>query len=105
MDRITTLQSFVDKSPDQAFPRYGLAMEYKNQGRLTEALVVFAELVDRCPDYVATYLMYGNTLAETGEAGKAVKTYRRGIQVARDAKDSHTVGEIETALAEITSAT
>ena len=37
MDRIATLKSFVTRSPQDPFPRYGLAMEYKNRGELATA--------------------------------------------------------------------
>ncbi|MBT8493843.1 MAG: tetratricopeptide repeat protein [Deltaproteobacteria bacterium] len=101
MDRLKMLEDFVAAKPDDPFPRYGLAMEHKNRGDLSAARGVFAELVDKFPDYVATYLMYGNTLAELGESEQARATYQAGLEVANKAGDGHTASELQTALAEL----
>ena len=37
MDRIEMLRQFIVANPKDPFPRYGLAIELKNQGRLEEA--------------------------------------------------------------------
>ena len=101
MDRIATFKSFIETSPDDPFPRYGLAMEYKNQGRLELAEAEFAALIGKFPDYVAAYLMYGNALEALGRTTDAADAYRRGIGVAADQGDSHTRGELEAALAQL----
>ena len=95
------LEDFIAGQPDDPFPRYGLAMEHKNRGDLAAARGVFAELVDKFPDYVATYLMYGNTLAELGEAEQATGIYKAGLEVANKAGDGHTASELQAALAEL----
>ena len=51
MGRIEQLMQFVEQNPGDPFPRYGLAMELKNGGRLEEAELAFDELVRRFPDY------------------------------------------------------
>src|SRR5881397_455994 len=66
MDRIATFRSFISKTPTDPFPRYGLAMEHKTRGELTEAWTVFSELIEKFPDYVPTYLMAGSTLVALG---------------------------------------
>lgn len=99
MDRIETLKQFVDQNPDDPFPRYGLAMAYTDAGDLDAARAVFAVLLERSPGYVATYLMYGNMLADVGEPDAAADIYRRGIEAARAAGDSHAASELGGALA------
>lgn len=99
MDRLALLQSFVEKSPDDPFPRYGLAMELVNQGRRDEALAAFAELVTRAPSYLPTYLMYGNALAAAARTEEAATIYRQGLEVARAKGDGKTAGELDAALA------
>ena len=81
MDRPAALRDFVAKSPDDPFPRYGLAMELANRGQLDEACQAFQELLDRKPDYVPAYLMYGNTLARAGQSERAAEVYRSGAEV------------------------
>jgi predicted Zn-dependent protease len=101
MDRLAVLRTFVERSPDDPFPRYGLAMELKTRGQLEEACKVFQELVDRTPDYVPTYLMYGNALAAAGEKARAAEILRAGAAVSARRGDAHANGEILAALAEL----
>jgi len=103
MDRLAALRDFVAKSPDDPFPRYGLAMELANRGQLEEACQVFQELLDRQPDYVPAYLMYGNTLARAGRRDRAAEVYRSGAEVSMRRGDTHAHGEIAAALAALDS--
>jgi hypothetical protein len=101
MDRIATFKSFIARSPDDPFPRYGLAMEHRTRGDLAEAWSGFSDLLDRFPDYVPTYLMAGGTLAALGRKDEAASVYRRGIETAGRKGDSHARGELESALNEL----
>jgi len=101
MDRVATFKTFISRSPADPFPRYGLAMEYKGAGRLDEAWVTFEELIQKFPDYVATYLMAGQTLTALGRGEDAANTYRTGIEVAARRGDLHAKKELEAALAEL----
>jgi tetratricopeptide (TPR) repeat protein len=101
MDRVSAFRSFIEKSPNDPFPRYGLGMELKNQGKLAEAVEAFSDLIGRFPDYVPAYLMAGNTLASLGRREEAMDVYRRGIATARTRGDLHAAKELEAALAEL----
>jgi len=103
MDRVATFKSFIAKTPGDPFPRYGLAMELKGQGDLVGAWDVFQQLLAEFPDYVASYLMAGGTLVAMGRKDDAANVYRRGVEVATRRGDQHARGELETALAEISS--
>jgi Flp pilus assembly protein TadD len=89
----------VASSPDDPFARYGLAMELVSRGELSEACQVFQELVDKQPDYVAAYLMYGNALAATGDVARAAQMYRLGAEVSGRRGDGHARSENLAALA------
>jgi tetratricopeptide (TPR) repeat protein len=101
MDRLENFRSFIARAPQDPFPRYGLAMEYRTRGELAEASIQFAELIERFPAYVPTYLMAGGTLVALGRKDDAAAIYRQGIEVASKAGDQHARGELETALGEI----
>jgi tetratricopeptide (TPR) repeat protein len=103
MDRIASFRSFIARSPSDPFPRYGLAMELKSSGDIDAAIGEFATLMERFPDYVPTYLMAGNTLAEHGRHADARAAYERGIAAAQKKGDSHALGELEAALAQLVS--
>lgn len=95
------LRNMIVQKPDEPFVRYGLAMELKKLGHQQEAVEAFQHLVDHHPDYVATYLMYGNMLAELGRRDDAVAVYDRGLAAARQAGNDHAEGEIAAARAEL----
>lgn len=101
MDRIATFKQFIADKPEDPFPRYGLAMEYKKQGQLDDACAAFAELTAKFPDYVPTYLMYGNTLEALERAAEADAIYRKGIEVSTATGDGHARNELEAALADL----
>jgi tetratricopeptide (TPR) repeat protein len=98
MSRIEVIKKIVAQQPNDPFPRYGLAMEYKNAGQAEEAHAAFAELEERWPEYVASYLMHGNLLASMHKLGDARGVYERGIAAARKKGDGHSLGELESAL-------
>lgn len=104
MDRIASFKSFITQSPQDPFPRYGLAMEHRTRGELAEAWTVFGELISRFPEYVPTYLMAGGTLVALGRKAEAIDVLRKGIEVATRRGDQHARRELEQALAEQTPA-
>lgn len=96
--RLEVIQKLVAEKPDDAFRRYGLALEYKNSGRLDEAEAEFAELERRNPSYVPQYLMRGNLLVQLKRTADARAVLQRGIDAAQKAGDRHALGELEGAL-------
>jgi len=98
MSRIDVIKKIAEQQPNDPFPRYGLAMEYKNAGMAEEAHAAFTELETRWPEYVAAYLMHGNLLASVHKLGEAREIYVKGIAAARQKGDGHTLGELESAL-------
>ena len=95
------LEKFITESPQDPFPRYGLAMELKNAGRLEDAAKVFATLLDRFPDYVPAFLHAGNVARELGDRERAEEIYRAGIAAAARKTDPHAKGELEAALMDL----
>lgn len=99
MDRVTVFRSFIAKSPQDPFPRYGLAMELKGRGDWDAAWVEFSTLLESFPDYVPTYLMAAGSLVEQGKTTEAKQLFRRGIDAATRKGDLHAKRELEEALA------
>ncbi len=91
------LQKMVAARPDDPFPKYGLAMEFKKLERHDEAVAAFERLLDAHPGYVPSYLMFGNLLEALGRAQDAAGIYGRGIAAAEAAGDEHAVGELRAA--------
>jgi tetratricopeptide (TPR) repeat protein len=99
--RIDALLGFIQQKPQDPFPRYALALEYKNAGRLDEARATFDALMGAHPDYTAAYLHAGNTLVALGLRDDARTVYQRGVDVCVRRGDAHARGELEGALASL----
>jgi Flp pilus assembly protein TadD len=98
MDRESQLRKFVEASPDQAFPRYALALELKGKGDVAGAAAELQELIRRTPDYLAAYLQLGMALQSLGRAAEARTAFSAGQEVARRKGDTHTLSELTQAL-------
>jgi thioredoxin-like negative regulator of GroEL len=95
------LEEFVSKKPDDAFSRYGLAMECMNSGDSAAADSHFKALLDRIPDYVPAYLMYAQFLARESRGSEAKQILSTGIIAATKARNDHARSEMETFLNDI----
>ncbi len=95
--RLDAFRKIVERSPDDPFARYSLAMGSRGAGRLDDAILEFEELARRVPGYVPTYLMWGQTLEMTGRGAEAGPVYDRGIQAARQAGNDHALSELTQA--------
>ncbi len=101
MSRIDALRKFVEQTPNDPFPRYGLAMELKNLGQHDDAHAAFDELEQRHPDYVPQYLMHANLLGAMQRKADARTCLERDIAAAQKKRDAHALGELQGALAEL----
>jgi thioredoxin-like negative regulator of GroEL len=95
------LEEFVVAKPNDAFARYGLAMECANSGDAVAADENFKTLLTAHPDYVAAYFQYGQYLARVGRTEDARSALTSGIATARRMSDDHARAEMEAALAEL----
>jgi tetratricopeptide (TPR) repeat protein len=92
--RLEAFRKIVEKSPDDPFARYSLAMGNRGAGHLEEAVRGFEELARRIPGYVPTYLMWGQTLEMQDRAAEAAGVYDQGIRTARQAGNEHALSEL-----------
>jgi tetratricopeptide (TPR) repeat protein len=98
MDRSEQLRKFIAASPDEAFPRYALALELKGKGDVQAAAAELEELLRRKPDYLAAYLQLGMLLQSLDRAAEARDALVRGQEVARRQGNTHTLSELTQAL-------
>jgi len=101
MDRLGMLRKMAAAKPEEPFPAYGLAMELSKQGHTDEARTTFAALAERLPDYVPSYLMYGNLLVSMGAKDDAAAVFGAGIEATKRCGDDHARSELEGALDEL----
>ena len=101
MDRIAMLKQMLEQKPNDAFARYGLAMEYANGGQAENALAEFGKLLQAHPDYTAGYFMASQTLAREGRNQEARKMLQDGIASAERTRNVHAKSEMEAMLEEL----
>ena len=98
LSRIDAIRKILEKTPTDPFPRYGLAMELKNQNLLDEAKAEFDELERRFPDYVPQYLMHFNLLVALKRKDDARALGERGVAACSRKGDTHALGELQGAI-------
>ncbi|MCU1269591.1 MAG: hypothetical protein JWN74_885 [Acidobacteriaceae bacterium] len=101
MDRIAMLSELLGQDPNNAFARYGLAMEYSNSGQLEQAIDEFHKLLSANPDYAAGYFMAAQTLMKCDRSEEARKMLQDGIGAAERKGDRHAQSEMQAMLEEI----
>jgi predicted Zn-dependent protease len=101
MDRIAMLTEILEQAPNDAFVRYGLALEYSKSGETARALEEFKKLLTVHPDYTAGYFMAAQTLASANRKPEAKQMLVDGIASARRAGNAHALSEMEAMLGEL----
>lgn len=101
MDRVTMLSEILVQNPNDAFARYGLAMEYSKAGNAERAMEEFGKLLSVHPDYTAGYFMGAQTLVAANRHDEARKMLVDGISSARRTGNSHAQSEMTALLDEL----
>ena len=96
-DRLEQLTNLLKSVEDQSFILFALAKEYQGQGDNNQALNHYLKVLKGYPNYLGTYYHLGKLYEEMGDPNKAKKTYKSGIELARD-KDAHALSELEQAM-------
>lgn len=100
MDRRETLEHYLKSNPNDAFARYGLAMELMRAGEAEASLEQFRVLRESHADYIAAYQQAGQLLIQLGRGGDARPLLAAGIEHARRQGNFHASREMESLLAE-----
>jgi len=90
---LENLIAFYEEDPDDPFNIYALALEYQKSD-LGKAEVFFDILLDRHPDYLATYYNAGAFFAGLEKNEKAEIIYQKGIDLALNMKNTKTHQEL-----------
>jgi predicted Zn-dependent protease len=101
MDRITMLTEVLAQNPNDAFARYGLAMEYAKTDDVPRALEEFGKLLSAHPDYTAGYFMAAQTLVKAERTDEAKRMLVDGIAAARRTGNQHAQSEMTAMLDEL----
>lgn len=95
MTRREKLEQMLEKSPQDVFLNFGLAMELAKEGRIDEALAQFDHVIRIDPSYLTAYFQKGSTLIHAKRIPDARAVLTAGIAAARTLGDSHTESEMQ----------
>jgi len=97
------LEEFLAANPNDAFARYGMAMECVNAGDEVAAENHFRQLLSAHPEYLYGYFHYGQLLLRLARGAEALEIFHQGVAAAKKANDTHALSELEGALEEASS--
>ena len=95
------MEAFLAQHPNDAFTRYGVALECLRENDLAGAEAHFQALLQANPDYVPGYQMYAQTLAEHNRGEEAKALLNHGIDAATRQGNQHARSEMEGLLAQL----
>jgi len=95
------IEALLASEPADQFLRYGLAIEYDNEGRFDEALAQFRGLHQDQPPNVAAFFRGAQLLVRLERTAEARTWLRDGIEEARKQGDAHAAGEMSELLASL----
>ena len=99
--RLEQIQEMLANDPNDAFLRYGLAMEHASEGNDEEAVRCFRGMIQDLPDYVPAYQQAAQALVRLNRVDEARDAFRRGITVAGQKGDRHAGDEMQGMLDEL----
>lgn len=104
--RMEQIEALLADDPNDAFLRYGLAMEHSGQGDDATAVTLLRDLIalDPAKPYIPAFLMCGQALARLGREGEAAELLKFGIDAATKAgtpEALHARGEMQGLLATV----
>ncbi len=101
MDRINKLREYIEVNGIDSFLQHALALEHIKVGDDKEAKKLFNEILKREPTYVGSYYHLGKLLERIGDPGKAMRVYRKGMEMAEAASDSNSYRELQGAFEDL----
>ncbi len=97
IQRLAYLLQLLEAAPNDAFLLFAIAKEQEKQGDVIQALHYYEQLRSTDASYVGVYYHLGKLYEQTGQEELATTTYRAGMAVARQAGDTHALGELAAA--------
>jgi tetratricopeptide (TPR) repeat protein len=95
-ERLKLLKGFLEEEPNDPFNSYVLALEYLKSD-LKESKFYFESLLEKFPDYLATYYHAAALFGDLEMIEEAKKTYLKGIDLAILQKNTKTELELKKA--------
>ncbi|MEO6759901.1 MAG: tetratricopeptide repeat protein [Saprospiraceae bacterium] len=95
--RLTYLHQLLATNPLEPFVLFAVAKEYEKMGDQAQALEYYQQLYRTNPTYVGLYYHLGKLHEQAGRLEAAVIIYQEGMEIARQAGDTHARNELAAA--------
>lgn len=96
--RLAMLDKAIAAGSNDPFVFYARALELRGLDEPESALAALAEVEQRFPDYVPTYLMAGQVAQTLERVAEARGYLQRGLALATRVRDEHARSELQQAL-------
>jgi tetratricopeptide (TPR) repeat protein len=100
-ERMQQLQRMLERTPNDPFLLYGVALEFKKAKDPQQALAYLNKTIEVDPGYCYAYFQQGQVYETLGDISAAKKSYLEGIDAAGKKGDAHARSELEGALSMI----
>lgn len=80
-DRTEVFEQMLAADPDNTMVMFGLAKEYEKQSRYADVIRVLEDYLAKANDEGNAYGTLANAYLLNGDRGKAIETYKKGIDV------------------------
>lgn len=97
-ERMKSLQTMLQKEPDDLFLLYAIALEHKKAGDFADALGYLDRVLKKDAMYCVAYQQMAQVHESAGDLEAAKQAYREGIAAAQRKGDLHAKEEMEAAL-------
>ena len=95
--RLIQLQTFLEATPNEPFLLFAIAKEYEGLKDDENTKLYYEKLVTEHENYVGTYYHLGKFYERQNLISEAIETYKKGMEVAKNAGEKHAYGELSTA--------
>jgi tetratricopeptide (TPR) repeat protein len=95
ISRLDKLLEFIKDEPNDEFLKYALATEYLRLNQVSKALEYYEDLTTNHPNYVGTYYHLGKLYEALDRKDDAVKTYEKGMEIAKAKRNNHAFAELQ----------
>ena len=100
-ERLDALFRLLKNDPKDAFTLYAVALEYISLKEYENAIKYLNEVIEQDEKYVAAYQQLGYVFSILNRKQEAVKTYRKGFEVANLIGDKHAADTFSRFLVEL----
>ena len=101
ISKIDRIQEMLRIQSDDCFLLHALGLEYIKIAEYEKAILQFEKILTVNDEYVGTYYHLAKTFERINEVEKAIRIYRKGIEMAEKVKDKHAKNELIMALDEL----